>query len=183
MSLTLRHLGGCDLPPRVVPLVGAGHQYTRECPVLVADTSLTAKEVVVALDWVVGRDGAPKSITVDNGSEFASRAMDAWAYRHEVQLEFIRPGKPVDNRFIESFNGRLRDECLNVEVFFSIPDAQVKLERWRVDYNQQRPHSSLRDLTPEAFALAGEGKERGGTHVSWVSAVEPHGTGVFPVPT
>jgi len=137
----------------------------------------------VALDRVVEMDCAPKSITVDHGSEFASRAMDAWAYRHGIQLEFIRPGKPVDNRFIESFNGRLRDECWNVEVLFSIPDAQAKLERWRVDYNQQRPHSSLRDLTPEAFALAGEGKERGGTHVRRVSALEPHGVGVSPVPT
>ncbi len=158
-------------------------QYTRECPVLVADTSLTAKEVVAALDRVVSMDSAPKSITVDNGSEFASRVMDAWAYRQGVQLEFIRPGKPVDNRFIESFNGRLRDECLNVEVFFSIPDAQAKLERWRVDYNQQRPHSSLGDQTPEVFALAGEGKERGGTHVTRVSALEPHGVGILPVPT
>ena len=109
--------------------------------------------------------------------------MDAWAYRQGVQLEFIRPGKPMDNRFIESFNGRLRDECLNVEVFFSIPDAQAKLERWRMDYNQQRPHSSLRDQTPEAFALASEGKERGGTHVRGVSVLEPHGVGVSPVPT
>jgi putative transposase len=158
-------------------------QYTRECPVLVADTSLTAKAVVAALDRVVDVDRVPKSITVDNGSEFASRAMDAWAYRQGVQLEFIRPGKPMDNRFIESFNGRLRDECLNVEVFFSIPDAQAKLERWRMDYNQQRPHSSLRDQTPEAFALASEGKERGGTHVSRVSVLEPHGVGVSPVPT
>ena len=138
---------------------------------------------MVALDRVVGMDSVPKSITVDNGSEFASRAMDAWAYRQGVQLEFIRPGKPMDNRFIESFNGRLRDECLNVEVFFSIPDAQAKLERWRMDYNQQRPHSSLRDQTPEAFALASEGKERGGTHVSRVSVLEPHGVGVSPVPT
>ena len=158
-------------------------QYTRECPVLVADTSLTAKKVVLALDRVVGVDCAPKSITVDNGSEFASRAMDAWAYHHGVQLQFIRPGKPMDNRFIESFNGRLRDECLNVEVFFSIPDAQAKLERWRVDYNQQRPHSSLGDQTPEAFALAGEGKERRDTHVSRVSALEPQRVGVLAAPT
>jgi putative transposase len=104
-------------------------QSTRECSILVADTSLTAKEVVTALDRVVGMDSAPKSITVDNGSEFASRAMDAWAYRQGVQLELIRPGKPMDNRFIESFNGRLRDECLTVEVFSSIPDAQAELER------------------------------------------------------
>ena len=100
-----------------------------------------------------------------------------------VQLEFIRPGKPVDNRFIESFNGRLRDEYLKLEVFFSIPDAKAKLGRWRIDYNKQRPHSSLRDQTPEAFALANEGKKRGGTHMSRVSVLEPHGVGVSPVPT
>ena len=87
------------------------------------------------------------------------------------------------NRFIESFKGRLRDECLNVEVFFSIPDTKAKLERWHVDYNQQRPHSSLGDQTPEASALACEGKERGGTHVSMVSALEPQRVGVSPVPT
>jgi len=92
-------------------------------------TEIGAKAVVAALDRVLDVDRVPKSITVDNGSEFASRAMDAWAYRQGVQLEFIRPGKPMDNRFIESFNGRLRDECLNVEVFFSIPDAQAKLEQ------------------------------------------------------
>src|ERR1051325_894228 len=84
------------------------------------------------------------------GSEFASRVMDAWAYRHRIQLEFIRPGKPVENGFIESFNGRLRDECLNVEVFFTLEDVREKLTRWREDYNHQRPHSSLQDETPAA---------------------------------
>ena len=110
------------------------------------------------------------------------RAMDAWAYRHGIQLEFIRPRKPIENRFIESFNGRLRDEFLNVEVFFSIPDVQAKLERWRVDYNQHRPHSSLQDQTPSAFALASEGKRRRGTDVSPVSLLEAHRTGISPSP-
>lgn len=97
-------------------------------------------------------NGYPESITVDNGSEFCSRVMDAWAYRNRVKLDFIRPGKPVENRYIESFNGRLRDECLNTELFWSIPDARVKLEKWRLDYNNQRPHSSLANLPPAAFA-------------------------------
>ena len=94
----------------------------------------------------------PRVITVDNGSEFYSQAMDSWAYRRGVQLEFIRPGKPVENAFIESFNGRLRDECLNANLFFSIDDARRKLETWRLHYNTQRPHSSLNDRTPTEFA-------------------------------
>jgi putative transposase len=86
------------------------------------------------------------------GTEFASKAMDVWAYHYRVQLDFIRPGKPVENSYIESFNGRLRDECLNVEVFFTLADVRDKLERWRQDYNQVRPHSSLRDSAPALFA-------------------------------
>jgi hypothetical protein len=86
------------------------------------------------------------------GSEFASKAMDAWSYKCGVQLEFIRPGRPVDNGYIESFNGRLRDECLNVETFFDLADVTAKFERWRRDYNQVRPHSALRDNPPAFFA-------------------------------
>ena len=127
-------------------------QYTRECPVLEAAHSLTAAKVVHALDAVAVKRGYPESITVDNGSEFCSRVMDAWAYRHGVKLDFIRPGKPVENGYIESFNGRLRDECLNVELFWSVEDARAKLEKWRVDYNVHRPHSSLANLPPAAFA-------------------------------
>jgi putative transposase len=89
---------------------------------------------------------------VDNGSEFASHALDVWAYQHGVQLDFIRPGKPVENSDIESFNGRLRDECLNVELFFSLDDARRKLECWRQDYNHYRPHSALQDRTPAEVA-------------------------------
>jgi len=127
-------------------------QYTRECPVLEPAHSLTAAKVAQALDEVAATRGYPQSITVDNGSEFCSRIMDAWAYRHGVKLDFIRPGKPVENGYIESFNGRLRDECLNVELFWSIEDARTKLEKWRVDYNHHRPHSSLANLPPAAFA-------------------------------
>jgi transposase InsO family protein len=86
------------------------------------------------------------------GTEFARKAMDVWAYQYRVQLDFIRPGKPVENGYIESFNGRLRDECLNVEVFFTLADVRDKLERWRQDYNQVRPHSALADHSPETFA-------------------------------
>jgi putative transposase len=85
----------------------------------------------------------PRSITVDHGTEFTSRALEDWAYQRGVQLDFIRPGKPVENAFIESFNGRLRDECLNVHQFLSLDDARRKIEAWRRDYNHDRPHSSL----------------------------------------
>jgi putative transposase len=90
-------------------------------------------------------------ITVDHGTEFMSRALEDWAFARGVQLDFIRPGKPVANAFIEAFNGRLRDECLNVHQFTSIEDARAKIEAWRVDYNARRPHSSLGRLTPNEF--------------------------------
>jgi putative transposase len=127
-------------------------QFTRECLLLLADSSLTGQKVALALSQVIAQRGAPASITVDNGTEFASKAMDVWAYQYGVHLDFIRPGKPVENSYIESFNGRLRDECLNVEVFFTLADVREKLERWRQDYNQVRPHSALGDHPPETFA-------------------------------
>jgi putative transposase len=104
-----------------------------------------------ALDRVLEDAPQPRSITVDHGTEFPSRALEDWAYRRGVQLDFIRPGKPIENAFIEPFNGRLRDECLNAHQFASIPDAQAKIEAWRLDYNQRRPHGSLGHLTPSEF--------------------------------
>lgn len=129
-------------------------QYTRECPVLEPATSLTGAKVAQRLSEVAKTHGLPQSITVDNGSEFYSQAMDSWAYRNKVHLDFIRPGKPVENGYIESFNGRLRDECLNVDLFWSVEDAREKLEAWRQDYNQNRPHSALAGLPPAAYAQA-----------------------------
>jgi putative transposase len=126
-------------------------QFTRECVLLLADQSLTAAKVAAALDRAVAERGAPESITVDNGSEFASSVMDRWAYSNSVTLNFIRPGKPVENGFIESFNGRLRDELLNTSIFLSLTDAREKLSVWRADYNVFRPHSSLGDRTPDEF--------------------------------
>ena len=127
-------------------------QFTRECLCLHADIALSGEKVAAALDVIVAERGAPRSITVDNGTEFASRAMDLWAYSNGVHLDFIRPGRPVENGYIESFNGKLRDECLNVEVFFNLSDAREKLACWRDDYNQHRPHSALDDRTPAEFA-------------------------------
>ena len=128
-------------------------QFTRECVALVADRSMTGMKVAQALERAKQERGdLPESITVDNGSEFCSRALEAWAMGNEVQLCFIRPGRPVENGFIESFNGGLRDECLNVEWFSSLEDARQKLAKFRKHYNHQRPHSALADRTPEAFA-------------------------------
>jgi putative transposase len=95
--------------------------------------------------------GKPERIQSDNGSEFVSRVLDKWAYENGVTLDFSRPGKPMDNATIESFNGSFRDECLNVSWFLSMEDAQEKIEKWRRDYNEFRPHSSLGDLTPRQF--------------------------------
>jgi putative transposase len=139
-------------------------QFTRECLTLFADNSLSGDKVATALDKVVALRGAPESITVDNGTEFSSKAMDLWAYKNGVHLDFIRPGKPVENGYIESFNGRLRDECLNVEVFFTLADARRKLHLWRRDYNLYRPHSALDDRTPAEFAArCSRGKDGDGT--------------------
>ena len=126
-------------------------QYTRECLCVHAERSQTGKKVAEQLSRIIARQGPPESITSDNGSEFVGKAMEVWSYQNGVKLDFIRPGKPVENGFVESFNGRLRDECLNVEVFFDVADARIKLERWQTDFNHSRPHSSLDDRTPAAF--------------------------------
>ncbi len=132
-------------------------QYTRECLCAYPDRSQTGERVVEHMERLVGQRGAPESITTDNGSEFSGKAMDAWAHQAGVKLDFIQPGRPVQNGYIESFNGRLRDECLKAEVFTDLQDARKKIERWRQDYNHARPHSSLADRTPKEFArVAGE---------------------------
>ena len=135
-------------PFRILTVVD---QWSRSSPLLEVASSMSGHTVGAALDRVLGTAPRPRSITVDHGTEFQSRALEDWAYRRGVLLDFIRPGKPVENAFIESFNGRLRDECLNVEQFASVADAQAKIEAWRVDYNQRRPHGSLGHLTPTEF--------------------------------
>jgi putative transposase len=114
------------------------------------------------LDRVLGDKPGPHSITVDHGTEFQSRALEDWVYRRGVQLDFIRPGKPVENAFIESFNGRLRDECLNVHQFASLAEAQAILETWQRDYNDHRPHGSLGHLTPSEFVSQRKGERSAG---------------------
>jgi putative transposase len=128
-------------------------QFTRECVWLEADRSMNGAKVVAALTRAATERGhLPRSITLDNGTEFVSKAVEIWALETGVQLCFIRPGRPVENGFIESFNGRLRDECLNVEWFASLEDARLKLARWKDHYNHRRPHSALDDRPPSSFA-------------------------------
>jgi putative transposase len=126
--------------------------YSRECLNIYAGNSITGDTVVDILETIRSRRGLPERIRVDNGPEFVSKALDNYSYLNNIKLEFSRPGRPVDNAYIESFNGSLRDECLNTNWFLSIEDAQAKLEAWRVDYNQFRPHSSLDNMTPAKFA-------------------------------
>ena len=140
-------------PFRVLTVVD---QYSRQSPVLEPAFAHSGRSVAEALERVVARLGVPTSITVDHGTEFTSKALEDWAWRRGVKLDFIRPGKPTENGHIESFNGRLRDECLNVNEFATLDDAREKLEAWRDDYNCHRPHSSLRNLTPHEFAHQGQ---------------------------
>jgi putative transposase len=127
--------------------------FSRECPAIEVDTSLPGLRVIRVLEQVAAEcGGLPAAIVLDNGPEFAGQALDAWAYAKAITLAFIRPGKPVENAFVESFNGRFRDECLNEHWFTSLADARQITEGWRRDYNQTRPHSSLGDLTPTEFA-------------------------------
>lgn len=126
-------------------------QWSRESVLLEANVALTGRSVVDALEAVSATRALPRAITVDHGTEFTSNALDAWAYRRGVTLDFIRPGKPVENAFIESFNGRLRDECLNVHTFVDVHHAQQLLEAWRHDYNHHRPHCALGHLTPSEY--------------------------------
>jgi putative transposase len=124
----------------------------RECLAAHADSSLSGRKVAAVLEQVAATREYPGKITVDNGTESFSKAMDVWAYQRQVKLDFIRPGRPMENGHIESFNGRLRDECLNAELFSDLVDARTKLEAWRRDYNESRPHSSIGNLTPIEFA-------------------------------
>lgn len=125
--------------------------YSRECPAIEVDTSLGGYRVVQVLERLTEIRGLPEVITMDNGPEFAGRTLDEWAYRMGVKLNFIRPGKPIENAYAESFISRLRDECLNENWFLSLQNARDIIENWRIDYNEGRPHSSLGGLTPREY--------------------------------
>ena len=134
--------------------------YTRESLAIAVHPSIPGFAVVGILNEVIKNRQCPQSIVTDNGPEFTSRALDVWAYQRGVKINFIQPGKPTQNAFIESFNGKFRDECLSANWFTSIFDARLEIERWRKDYNNNRPHSSLRGMTPREFRDACEGKDR-----------------------
>ncbi len=136
---------------RVLTLVD---HFTRESPALVVDLSLGGHRVVQVLGALALRGRLPKTIAVDNGTEFTSKVFDQWAYLNQVQLDFSRPGKPTDNALIEAFNARLRAECLNENWFLSLEDAQEKIEAWRLHYNAERPHSALGNRSPHEFIAA-----------------------------
>jgi putative transposase len=117
--------------------------FTRECPDIEVDASLTGTRVAAVLEHLKHTRGMPARLKLDNGSEFVSRDLDAWAHINDVKLEFSRPGKPTDNLYIESFNGRLRAKCLNQHWFETLSEARQEIESWRVDYSEQRPRTSL----------------------------------------
>ena len=133
---------------RILTLVD---NMSRESPAIEVDRSLSGERVVAFLERVAARCGLPQVIQVDNGPEFTSRALDAWAHRHGVRLAFSRPGTPTDNPFIEAFNGRLRAACLDQQWFLSLDEARRCLEEWRRDYNTIRPHTALDNQSPAAF--------------------------------
>lgn len=126
--------------------------HTREALAIDAATTLPGADVVRILNRVAAERGYPSSLVMDNGPEFTGRALDQWAYEHGVSLEFIQPGKPMQNGFAESFNGTFRNECLDRHWFLNLRDARYEIERWRQDYNTQRPHSSLGYLPPAEYA-------------------------------
>ena len=126
--------------------------FTRECLALVVDTSISGIRVARELDRIVERRGRPCMVVSDNGTEFTSNAILKWSEDHGIEWHYIAPGKPMQNAFVESFNGRLRDECLNEHLFRGLADARRIIEAWRDDYNHARPHTSLGGLTPREFA-------------------------------
>lgn len=122
--------------------------FSRECIAIEVDTSIPGARVVRVLEHLGQIRELPRTVVLDNGTEFTSKAMLLWSENSGIRLHFIEPGKPSQNAFAESFNGKFRDECLNENWFDGMPDAREKIETWRVDYNTQRPHRSLRQLTP-----------------------------------
>ena len=142
----------CVSTGRVIRMLTVVDDCTRECPAIEVDSSLGGIRVRRVLDRIASERGLPEAIVLDNGPEFRGRALAAWSEERRVRLEFIQPGKPAQNAYAESFNGRLRDECLNANWFTSLSDARRKIESWRQDYNELRPHSSLNYLPPAEFA-------------------------------
>lgn len=133
-------------------------EYSRECLAIETDSSIGGVRVVRVLEMLKDLRGLPEAIRVDNGPEFTSKAMDKWAYDNKVALHFIAPGKPTQNAFIESFNGKFREDCLNENWFDTLEEARETIENWRNEYNGFRPHSSLNRMTPLEFAAQAAGR-------------------------
>lgn len=127
--------------------------FSREALAIEVDHRLRGQNVVDVLNRLVRQRGAPQYLFIDNGSEFTGHLVDLWAYHHRVQLDFSRPGKPTDNAFIETFNGSLREECLNLHWFDTLAEARQLIEAWRIDYNESRPHMALGNTPPAEYAL------------------------------
>lgn len=127
-------------------------EFTRECLATAVDTGISARQVALTLERIMERRPAPRSLRCDNGPEFRSRYFNAWCKSHRIALEYITPGRPTQNGYIESFNGKLRDECLNLNCLRNLGDARERIGRWREHYNSSRPHSALGYLTPVQFA-------------------------------
>jgi putative transposase len=136
---------------RRVRILTVVDDFTRSCLAIDGDTSIGGRRVAQVLQRLIETRGTPERLVTDNGPELISRALDAWAYAHGIDLHFIEPGTPNQNAYVESFNGRLRDECLNEHWFFSLGPARETIETWRLDYNAVRPHSALGDVPPEEF--------------------------------
>jgi putative transposase len=147
---------------RVFRTLNIVDDYTRECLAIEVDTSLPGARVVRVLERLAAAGRRPLHIVVDNGPEFASKAVDQWAARSGVNLRFIDPGKPMQNAYIESFNGKFRDECLSQHWFVSLEEARRVSEEWRIDYNERRPHRSLQHQTPAEFAAKCSSKQVAG---------------------
>lgn len=126
--------------------------FSRECLTLIADTSLSGQRMTRELDAIIKQRGRPRTIVSDNGTEMTSMAVLKWCQETGIEWHYIAPGKPMQNGFVESFNGSFRDECLNETLFSSLPQARQQISKWKEDYNKQRPHSSLGNITPNEFA-------------------------------
>ena len=146
---------------RILRMLTVVDSYTRECLAIEVDSCLSSRRVTRVLEWVIQQRGAPEVIRCDNGPEFTSRHFLAWCEQRRIGLLHIQPGRPMQNGYVESFNGRLRDECLNANWFATLADARQKIEAWREDYNEQRPHSSLDYRTPREFAAIQQSREQG----------------------
>lgn len=131
--------------------------YTHETPAIEVDLSLTGQRVCQVLDRLKQTWGLPKTIITDNGPEFTGKALDQWAYANGVKLSFIQPGKPNQNAYAEAFNARFRDECLNQHWFEGLVEARAEIERWKTEFNEERPHSSINYMTPKQFAACRQG--------------------------